>query len=284
MSESGMTIKALAPWFGSKRTLAPYIVKALGPHRSYWEPFCGSMAVLLAKPPAAMETVNDLHGDIINLGRVIKHPAMGPQLYRQLRRTLFDEMLLEEARDYLRTAPLQDAEVPDLNRAYNYFIGAWLGRNGNAGLRETRNGGWVCVRWTHRGGHPGTRCAGAVQSIPAWRRRLSHATILCRDGFSVLERIEDDAGTAIYVDPPYFMKADIYAHDFSVEDHDRLAVALHRFKNARVVCSYCDHPRLAELYPDWQMHKIEVNKALAKAVEVLLVNQRTQGGLFERCH
>jgi hypothetical protein len=31
------------------------------------------MAVLMAKPAATMETVNDLHGDLVNLARVIAH-------------------------------------------------------------------------------------------------------------------------------------------------------------------------------------------------------------------
>lgn len=35
-------ITAIAPWFGSKRTLAPRIVAELGKHTSYFEPFCGS--------------------------------------------------------------------------------------------------------------------------------------------------------------------------------------------------------------------------------------------------
>ncbi|KKK94504.1 hypothetical protein LCGC14_2682220 [marine sediment metagenome] len=48
----GPKIKAIAPWFGGKRNLAPKIVDALGDHRVYWEPFCGSMAVLMAKPPS----------------------------------------------------------------------------------------------------------------------------------------------------------------------------------------------------------------------------------------
>lgn len=56
-------IKALSPWFGSKRNLAPRIVEAVGKHSAYWEPFAGSIAVLLAKPVVTMETVNDLHGD-----------------------------------------------------------------------------------------------------------------------------------------------------------------------------------------------------------------------------
>ena len=43
-------IKAIVPSFGGKRTLAPQIVAELGEHRAYWEPFCGSMAVLIAIP------------------------------------------------------------------------------------------------------------------------------------------------------------------------------------------------------------------------------------------
>ena len=46
-----MQIKALAPWFGGKRTLAPRIVAELGPHRAYWEPFCGSLAKDSGKRP-----------------------------------------------------------------------------------------------------------------------------------------------------------------------------------------------------------------------------------------
>jgi len=65
--KSEMKIKAIAPWFGGKRNLAPRIVELLGKHRVYWEPFCGSMAVLMAKLPCVMETVNDLHADLINL-------------------------------------------------------------------------------------------------------------------------------------------------------------------------------------------------------------------------
>jgi site-specific DNA-adenine methylase len=33
-----MKIKAIAPWYGSKRTLAPRIINQLGPHTTYVEP------------------------------------------------------------------------------------------------------------------------------------------------------------------------------------------------------------------------------------------------------
>lgn len=66
-----MKIKSLVPWYGSKRTLAPRIIQQFGPHATYVEPFAGSLAVLLAKPPARHEVVSDLHEDLINLLRVL---------------------------------------------------------------------------------------------------------------------------------------------------------------------------------------------------------------------
>ncbi|KKK49764.1 hypothetical protein LCGC14_3131740, partial [marine sediment metagenome] len=54
-----MKIKSILPYYGSKRSLASTIVEVLGGHKTYWEPFCGSLAVLFGKPPCEMETVND---------------------------------------------------------------------------------------------------------------------------------------------------------------------------------------------------------------------------------
>ncbi len=254
-------ITALAPWFGAKRNLAAEIVRELGPHRVYWEPFCGSMATLIVKPPCVMETVNDLHGDLINLARVIQDGTLGPQLYRRLRRTLMHETLHREAasrqnsRGYIADCPA------DLDAAYDYFLCAWLGRNGVAGTASYNQG--FCVRYTANGGHAAKRWSSVVDSIPAWRRRLRNVTILCRDAFGLLPKIDDREGTAIYVDPPYLVKGAKYVHDFTDADHGRLAAELARFRKARVVVSYYDHPRLAELYPGWTVRRIEVSKAMA---------------------
>lgn len=176
-----MPIKALAPWFGGKRNLAPVIIEELGDHRSYWEPFCGSMAVLLAKPPATMETVNDLHGDLINMAKVIQDRTLGPLMYRSLRRTLMHEDIYRENDLWMREHEADAIAAPDIERAVRYFIVSWLGRNGTAGTPVTHKGTY-CVRFTHNGGHGATRFRSCVNSIPAWRRRLERATILRRVG------------------------------------------------------------------------------------------------------
>lgn len=275
-----MNLTALLPYFGGKRTLAPAIVAELGPHRAYWEPFCGSMAVLLAKPTASMETVNDLYGDLTNLAMVIADPVFGPQLYRRLRRVPMSQAACDDANDAIEGWP--DAGSLDLDRAYFFFIASWMGRNGVCGSKSA--GRTFCVRYTANGGHAATRFASAVDSIPAWRRRLRQVTILNSDGLGLIERIDDADGTVIYCDPPYVVKGAKYHVDFDQADHPRLAAALSRFTKTRVVVSYYDHPVLAELYPPdrWTRCAFTMAKAMAhqggrtgtdvRAHEVLLIN------------
>lgn len=279
---SDMKLKCLSPWFGSKRTLAPRIVAELGPHRAYWEPFCGSMAVLLAKPAASMETVNDLHGDLVNLARTVKHRTAGPELYRRLRRVMLDSAIHQDAAAVLRARPDYVASnSADIDRAEAYFIAAWFGRNGLAGT-SCYNAGF-CVRYTKNGGHAAKRFTSAVDSIPAWRRRMRNVTILHLDAFALMERIEDAPGVVIYCDPPYVAKGAKYVHDFAAEDHARLAEAVGRFTKTRVVVSYYDHPVIRDLYDGWRFVECPTTKAMVNqgkrdqtggttAPEILLVN------------
>lgn len=281
-TNTGMTIKAIAPWFGGKRNLAPRIVELLGPHRVYWEPFCGSMAVLLVKPPCVMETVNDLHGDLINLAKVIQDVRGGCELYRRLKRTLMHEQLHREAAERYRARTYnKPVDGPDVARAYDYFLCAWLGRNGVAGTQSYKQG--FCVRYTANGGHAAKRWVSAISSIPAWRRRLANVTILQRDAFEVLQRIEDRRGTVMYIDPPYIKKGAKYIHDFDSADHERLAEILKRFRHTGIVLSYYDDPLVQRMYAGWICHELTVSKAMAnqgsrgaknvKVIELLLVNR-----------
>jgi DNA adenine methylase len=273
------TVNALLPYYGAKRQMAPRIVEALGPHNSYHELFCGSMAVLFAKPPSRFEAVNDLNGALVNLARVVAHDALAPCLFGRLERTAFCESLYRDSLDWLSGHPDDVRTYPDTDWAYHYFVASWMGRNGLAGTdREGRPA--FCVRFTSNGGDPAARWRGAVAQVPAWWERLRNVAVLSRDAFEVLARIEDKPGTTLYVDPPYLEKSAAYRHDFAPEDHDRLAELLRRFKATRCVLSYYDHPRLGELYlrHGWSLERVAVPKNLSvtagggPAPEVLLTN------------
>jgi DNA adenine methylase len=288
-----MNIRSLAPWFGGKRTLAPRIVEVLGPHRAYWEPFCGSMAVLLSKPAASTETVNDLHGDLVNLARVIQSEESCARLYRRLRHTLPAEALFRDSLGVIRSGPAPAPGDPDemVARAAHYFVVSWLGMNGVAGLSSSDTS--FARRFTSRGGDAGGRFVGAVESIPDWHERLRAVTVLSGDGIELCEKVEDREGTVIYADPPYLEKNAEYLHDFTPlrsgglfdapSDHERLAAALGRFKLTRCVVSYYEHPELTRLYPGWVKLDIGCAKNMAnsggkagrtESPEVLITNRK----------
>lgn len=322
---TNMKVKALAPWFGGKRTLAPEIVAELGPHTQYFEPFCGSMAVLFAKEPSQKETVNDLHGGLVCLARVVADGLAAPQLFNRLQTTMFSEDLLEQAADRLDSWEMEPAwllcddrhgENPGYRRAdanmlefaYWYFLACWMGRNGTAGTERLDY--QIAVRWTKGGGSPTVRWKNAVDSLPAWHERLRNVVILRRDAFKILNRFEDVAGTAIYVDAPYMRETRSngspksggggrYLHDFEDKSpmgrslfpdacpdddnkHNLLAGILRSYREARVVVSYYDCPRVRRLYEGWtfidktrQKHLHAQNGRGARpkeAPEILIIN------------
>lgn len=293
-----MKVKALAPWFGGKRTLAPLIVQELGKHGQYFEPCCGSMAVLFAKEPSQKETVNDLHGELINLAHVVANESFAIELYSRLGSALFCETMLQEAQAYFRLWP-ECGDLISVERAYWYFLACWMGRKGTAGTE--RQDYQIAVRFTKNGGSSTMAWRSAVESIPAWHRRLQNVVILKRDLFKIIDRFEDVKETAIYVDPPYHVgtrgttrngSGGRYLHEFNHEaslmcqdDHTRLRDALNEYKRARVVVSYYDHPEIRRLYKGWTFVECGRQKNLARqnrastskgeAPEVLIINGKS---------
>lgn len=275
--------------------MAPAIVRQLGTsYKQYFEPFCGSMAVLFAKEARGGETVNDLHGDLINLARVLVSPS-SVTLYEMCMRTLVCEELLERAEAVL-SEPFDNWPDSPVDRAYWYFVASWMGRNGVAGTRSTDY--QMAVRWTPNGGSPATRFRSCVESIPSWHERLRNVVILRRNAFDIIPKFDDHEHTAIYADPPYAAEsrgggkgpsshAGSYLHEFSHDslfgdDHERLRDQLAAFKRARVVVSAYDCPRYRELYDGWtfidcsrlkNLHQQNGRGARSKeAPEVLIVN------------
>lgn len=301
-----MKIKALAPWFGGKRTLAPRIVAELGKHTQYFEPFCGGLSVILAKPQSQKETVNDLYGDVINLARVVADQALAPKLYERLSTALFSEDLLLTARDRLEHSQA-DPDGTDADRAFWYFLASWMGRNGTAGTDRVDY--QIAVRWTNNGGSPTVRFRNAVESLPAWHRRLLNVVILCRDAFRIIDRFEDDPRTCIYVDPPYPKESRSnlaqrnggggrYRHEFNhrahglfaKDDWTRIAEVLSAYKRARIVVSSYDCATVRRLFDGWTFVEHATNKALSQwsqrgshreaVTELLIINgpSYTEGG------
>lgn len=275
-ADNEMKIGAIAPWFGGKRTMAPIIVNEIGPHSCYWELCAGSLAVLFAKPKSREETIVDLHGDAVNLARVLASDQWW-DLCDRVQRTMFCDTLFAESK-----ARLSEEKPDELQRAYDYLVVSWMGLNGVAGTAKANAN--FCVRYTSNGGDPAKRWRSVGESIPSWHERLTGVRILRRDIFEVIERIEDKAGTVVYIDPPYLKKSHKYLIDFDgPQQHRRLAERCQRFAKTRVVVSYYADDALAEMYPGWTVRPVKATKGLVssgmrdeagavEAPEVLLIN------------
>ena len=68
-----MMNRPILPWMGGKRRLAKQILPLFKPHTAYVEPFCGGAALFFMKAPSKVEVINDAHGELVNLYRIVKH-------------------------------------------------------------------------------------------------------------------------------------------------------------------------------------------------------------------
>jgi len=283
------TTTALAPWYGSNRLLAAAVGEELAGSRWVGVPFAGGMSEL-AHITAPTILVNDLHRHVMNLASVIawNKESLAAHL---------DELPFHP--DTLKFAQLKciemerggfthdtlDCEASE-SWALNYFVTQWMGRSGNAGTDQEFTGN-LSVRWNANGGDSNTRYRSAVSSLCAWRRILQRCSFSVLDCFEFLDRAEDSAGHAIYCDPPFPGPGDRYKHQFSDEQHRRLAARLGSLQQTRVVCRFYDHPLVHELYPEgrrWTWRRLVGRKqSNAAAAELLVINGPSRAkaaGLF----
>lgn len=173
-----MTLRAPFPWFGGKRRAAALIWRALGDPPNYVEPFFGSGAALLARPPARpgaarTETVNDLDcvapetrmlyadlrwrtaGEVKAGDRLLafdesnsgaREGLRAPERYRRLRETTVKSVRVVWKPAYRLTFSDGTTVVASGDHL-------WLGgshRSGGRGWRWVKTANMVCNRATQR--------------------------------------------------------------------------------------------------------------------------------------
>ncbi len=228
-------------WHGGKWRLAPWIIRHLPAHDAYLEPYGGAASVLLRKPPAPLETINDLHGRLVNFFTILR--SRPDELVGAVELTPYARAEFQRAH--------QQADDP-LEDARRLYVLANQGRGGAASGR-TRAGWRAEHNPTHRLVPPRDFTAAHLRAIAA---RLKHVQIEHADALAVIARY-DSPGTLHYVDPPYVRAArnprsqSRYAHDLSDADHRALAALLHQVQGMVVLSGYPSE-LYAELYDDWQ--------------------------------
>jgi DNA adenine methylase len=226
-------------YFGGKQTLARWIVSAMPEHDAYVEPFAGSLAVLLAKPAALREVVNDLDGEVVNFWRVVReHPEW----------LEFAMMATPHSRQEHEVA-LDRGMDDDVERARRWWV-----RITQSQGQHPRRSGW---RWAPSSGVsvPQYLAAYARRVGPA-AARLRHVSIENDHAIDVIKRHDRD-GAVIYCDPPYLPEtinptSPGYAQVMTREDHVLLAEVLHSCRSTVLLSGYASD-LYSDLYGDWDL-------------------------------
>ncbi|MEZ7005000.1 DNA adenine methylase [Streptomyces sp. AD55] len=269
-------MKSPTPYFGSKQSVAPWIVSRLPAHDHYVEPFAGGLSVLLAKTPSRMETVNDLDAELMTFWRVLRdRPA---ELLRAC-------MLTPHGRAELTATwrPTTD----ELELARRIWCRLAQGRSGTL-----RNTGWR--HYIDPAGSatsmPGYLEAYALR-LAAAAERLHGVSLEALPALELIDRYGARDGVLLYVDPPYLGTTRGWSGNYRIEmkteaQHRELADALAGCR-ATVVLSGYDSPVYAELYDGWHREVRQTKTGNAKSdqarTEVLWANRPlgTQASLFD---
>jgi DNA adenine methylase len=221
-------------YFGGKLKLAERIAALLPPHQHYIEPFAGSLSVLLAKPSAPMETVNDLDGSLMNFWRVLRdRPA-------ELERVC---ALTPHSRAEYQAC--YEPAADDLERARRVWVNLTQGRGG-----QMKRTGWRFYQ-DPRGSHssmPDYLAAYVARICPA-AARLANVSLECKDALDIIREYGRHPDTLIYADPPYLAslrslnngrcRGPDYDHELRSDDeHTELLEALLSARAAVVLSGY----------------------------------------------
>lgn len=261
-----MRIQPVLRYPGAKWALAPWIVSHFPPHEAYVEPFFGSGAVLLRKPPSRSELINDVDGAVVAFFRLLRDRP--EELAAALALTPY-------SRDELRHCARDDEALDDVERARRFAVACWQTRGGGQGRRYP---GWRFDMY----GAANKSLAGTWATLPDRIRdvaqRFARVAIENRPALEVLEilsRADKGRHSLVYADPPYLMGSidpRLYKHGMREAEHAELLEALDRFEGAVVLSSY-DHP----LYEDRLRHWATVRRRTRNQVndartEVLWLN------------
>lgn len=268
----------LVPVFGTNRLNADKPAAHLNGCSFLAVPFAGGMSELRHFTGPRTVVVNDKHSHIINLAMIAADPTTGLALRRKLKRLAFHPMILRHAQSMCRAWEQQekwDGSTPSLQWAVDYFVCAWMARNGTAATDDEFETG-LSIRWDAAGGDSVVRFRSAIAALRDWQTALARCTFQCLDAFAFLNKCKDAEDHGIYADPPWPSDGDQYKHKFPETKQRDLADHLSCYTKTRVVVRFGNHPLIRELYPEqhwtWNMVTGRTQTNRDKA-EVLLTNK-----------
>ncbi|MGE8365971.1 DNA adenine methylase [Cupriavidus sp.] len=233
----------IIPWLGGKRRLADTLLSRFPSHECYVEVFAGGAALFFMRPPAAVEVINDVNGELVNLYRVVQHHL--EEFVRQFKWALTSRTVFQWLKD---TRP---ETLTDIQRAARFYY-----------LQQACFGGKVAGQTfgTATTTPPGLNLLRLEESLSAAHLRLASAYIEQLDWAACIARY-DRPHTLFYLDPPYW-ETEGYGVDFPLQQYERMAEVMRQLKGKAIV-SLNDHPEIRRIFARFQMETLDINYQVA---------------------
>lgn len=198
----------------------------------YAEPYAGMLGILLQRPPANLEIVNDLNGRVVNWWQVVRDRP--DELTHKMKYTPNSEEV------YKRAIKSMDIGDP-VDRALAYTVCIMQ----SMAHCDGKHGGFAVA---YKGG---TR-ATYWHKINKLSDRLRNVQILCRPASSLIERVGIEPASIMYVDPPY-RHADWKGYSVYLDEREALLDLLPRARGKVAISGYGDE------WDDLDWHRNELS-------------------------
>lgn len=227
----------IIPWLGGKRRLADIIIPRFPPHTCYVEVFAGGAALYFLRPPADVEVINDVNGDLVNLYRVVKNHL--EEFVRQFKWALSSREVFK----WLQDTPAQT--LTDIQRAARFF---YLQHQAFGGRVESQTWGTATTA-------PAVNLLRIEEQLSAAHLRLASTYIERLDWRECMRRY-DRAHSFFYLDPPYW-QTEGYGVPFPWGEYEAMAATLREIQGKAIV-SLNDHPDIRRCFAGLHMETVPI--------------------------
>ncbi|WP_414451303.1 DNA adenine methylase [Burkholderia sp. 22PA0099] len=230
--------KPIIPWIGGKRRLATHLLPRFPAHETYVEVFAGGAALFFMRPPAKVEVVNDVNGELVNLYRVVQHHL--EEFVRQFKWALTSRQVFE----WLKlTVP---ETLTDIQRAARFY---YLQKNCFGGKVESQTFGIAATS------PPRLNLLRLEEELSAAHLRLAGAYVERLDWSDCVDRYDRPA-TFFYLDPPY-LETEGYGVSFPFVEYEKMAAKLRGIKG-RAIVSLNDHPEIRRVFDGFHIETVPI--------------------------
>lgn len=234
-------MNAILKYPGGKWRIAEWIIGQFPAHKVYCEPFFGSGGIFFNKSPSAIETINDIDGNVVNLFKVCRErPA--------------------ELAAALELTPWAREEYIN---CYDMTVGDEVERARRTVVRFHQSFG---TSNSSRASWRNVQAFGGPKVTAQWRElpeivfnvcdRLKDAQIENIDALTLIERY-NNPDTLLYIDPPYLQslrKHNLYKYEMKDIRHIELLELL-KVSKSKICLSAYDSELYNGMLKDWYINE-----------------------------